>query len=462
MTMRKSILLIIVGFLAAASVGLAACTCSAPPSSEGPVETPSVESTEVLPVDATPDVIRIRWFIPQGDGVLEERIAEEFNASQSKIELAVEIGPGGGDSAEALGGQLNAGNPPDIVGIIGPRDANKFPGLWLGVDELLATVGTLDDFEPAALGIWQVEGDLIGVPVGVYPSVLFYNRDLFDAAGLPYPPHEYGEPYADGDAWTIEKLEEIGMQLTLDADGNNALDPDFDSQRIVQWGFDWGGDLRGKLVLFGAGAVVNEDGRAEIPEHWREAIHQYYDGMWKNHFITNARTEEIWTWNSFDAGVVAMGLDPTWYPFCCAENTNWDIAAVPSYQGTTTARMECDMVGILRTTDHPREAAEAAYAIASSLDLNMAWGAFPARKSLQPEFLDRVRAEHPGVDWQVAQDGLAHADIPSFDTPMPNYFRAWDRMEDFVDLLKEKGDLDIDFEIETLESDLQTIFNEDG
>ena len=157
-----------------------------------------------------------------------------------------------------------------------------------------------------------------------------------------------------------------------------------------------------------------------------------------------------------------MGLDPLWYLFCCTEDTNWDIAAVPSYKGVSTARLEHDMIGILGTTEHPREAAQAAYFIASNLKLNMAWGAVPARRSLQTEFLERIYQEYPSVNWQVALDSVAYADIPSFDTPMPNYLAAWDRMEDFADLLESTEALDVNSEIEKLETDLQAIFDKDA
>ena len=457
--MHKLTMLIMTILLVMAGMGFAACTVSDPRAGTAS-ETLVVEPSVTAPASVTHKAIQIRWFVPQGDGTSEKKIAEEWNALQDAIELVVEIGPGGSASAEALWRQIDAGDPPDIVGMIGPRDANKFPGLWQSMDDLVAERGEIDDFEPAALEAWRVEGELIGVPVAVYPTVLFYNRDLFDAAELPYPPHTYGEHYTGGDTWTVEKMQEIGMQLALDVDGRNALEPDFDSERMAQWGLIWGGDLRAKLVFFGPGAVVTGDGKAKIPAHWREAVHWYYDDMWEKHYVTNEKTTELWTWNPFDAGVVAMGLDPLWYLFCCAKNTNWDIAAVPSYGGVSTARLEHDMIGVLRTTTHPREAAEAAYAISSNLELNMAWGGFPARKSLQAEFLNWLDQQYPGVDWQVALDSVAYADVPSFDAPLPNYFAAWDRMEDFVALLESKDGLDIDAEIETLEADLQAILDE--
>ena len=38
------------------------------------------------------------------------------------------------------------------------------------------------------------EGQL-GLPFAIFPTFLSYNKELFDEAGLNYPPAEYGEPY---------------------------------------------------------------------------------------------------------------------------------------------------------------------------------------------------------------------------------------------------------------------------
>ncbi len=43
------------------------------------------------------------------------------------------------------------------------------------------------DFYPAVLSQFQQANDLWGVPTEFVPLVMFYNRDLFDQAGVPYP-----------------------------------------------------------------------------------------------------------------------------------------------------------------------------------------------------------------------------------------------------------------------------------
>src|SRR5690606_6662077 len=101
----------------------------------------------------------------------------------------------------------------------------------------------------------------------------------------PYPPHKIGEDYADGRPWDIDTLQDIAMQLTVDADGDDATMEEFDPESVEQWGWyqQWS-DARGHASLFGAGSFVGEDGTsAVIPEHWSNYFHWYYDGIWEHH-----------------------------------------------------------------------------------------------------------------------------------------------------------------------------------
>jgi ABC-type glycerol-3-phosphate transport system substrate-binding protein len=204
--------------------------------------------------------------------------------------------------------------------------------------------------------------------------------------------------------------------------------------------------------------VIDEQDNAKISENWRQGIHWYHDAMWKTHFHVNQRTKDIWGWDSFDDGVVAMLLDPLWFLCCLTRVPRWDVAAVPSVQGTATARAEFGGIGILNTTAHPAEAAEVANALASDVGLLAAWGSLPARKSLQAEYVERLRQEHPDVDWQVLLDGLDYADS-AWNSRMPNHSEAWNHMEDFADYIEAEKDLDLDIEIDRLESELQEIFD---
>jgi multiple sugar transport system substrate-binding protein len=419
--------------------------------------------------------IKMRWFIGVGTGKFPdavhqaEKFIEDFNNSQGKIELELEVNSISTHAAvDQILAEIEAGNPPDIIT---PADMG-----WSG-EQLIGHILPLDDYlkgydlssiDPALLESWRVNGALMGLPTGSFSSVIFYNKELFDAAGLPYPPHMFGEPYADGEPWTVEKMESIAMQLTMDSHGRNAIDPNFDPNTVMQWGFHWQWDsTRSMAVIFGAGDVVDVNGDAVIPPQWREGFNWYYEGIWKKHFIPSLALANgpMMKGNPFYSGKVAMIHYFTSYSSRLVgvpgliSIPEWDIAAVPSYNGKVTTRLERDGILILDNTQHPAEAVEIAYSIATDPELLLAWEMLPAFKDLQSLFLKQLAAKHPGVDWQVMLDSMDYTDT-TYDKVMPNYRKSYDRLLAFRDLLGNEENLTLEFEIDKLESDLQALFEE--
>jgi hypothetical protein len=278
----------------------------------------------------------------------------------------------------------------------------------------------------------------VGIPFAVYPSMIYYNRDLFDEAGLEYPPHKYGEPYADGAPWTVEKLEELALKLTVDANGNDATGPDFDPENIVQFGYhtQWTNPHGQTTALFGADNIADENGNATLSDRWRRAFKWYHEGMHVKHFMPNTtyqNSDLLAAGNPFDSGNIAMAHCHLWYICCNNEVSNWDIAAVPSYddQESVTIKLHADTFRIFKATKHPEEAVEVLLYLTGegASDLLQIYGGFPGRKSLQGKFIADLNERFTqGVDWQVAVDGLTYPDIPNHESNLPNYAKAYDRI----------------------------------
>ena len=76
----------------------------------------------------------------------------------------------------------------------------------------------------------------------------------------------------------MDKVAELAMLLTVDANGNDATSPTSTRDNIVQWGFhhQFNDDAR-RSAHSSARAFVAEDGTAQIPEHWIEAWQWYND-----------------------------------------------------------------------------------------------------------------------------------------------------------------------------------------
>lgn len=94
------------------------------------------------------------------------------------------------------------------------------------------------DFYPQTLEGFRWQGKLQGIPRDASNLVVFYNQELFDKAGLPYPK----------DGWTYDEMIEIARKLTVDADGDKHPEQfgmSFDKRSLFWLPYVWsaGGDI---------------------------------------------------------------------------------------------------------------------------------------------------------------------------------------------------------------------------
>src|SRR6185312_14783544 len=90
-----------------------------------------------------------------------------------------------------LSNLLIAGHAPDVWSQWGPSDFVDYS--WRGLTADLTSYLNRDrkeyaDFYPGALNYGKWNGKQTGIPLMLGGSYCFYNKDLFDKAGVPYPP----------------------------------------------------------------------------------------------------------------------------------------------------------------------------------------------------------------------------------------------------------------------------------
>lgn len=418
------------------------------------------------------DRVQVRWYVGLGTGTapeqipVQEAIVEQFNASQDEIELVIEF-VDYEQAYDQLQTQIAAGNPPDIIGPVGTEGGNAFSDMFLNIEPYLEGYD-YSDYAPGSVDAYRdASGNLVGLPFAVFPAVVFYNRDIFDEAEMAYPPHKFGEAYADGDEWTFEKLQEVAMELTVDTNGYTASEDGFDADAIEQFGYHvtWPSP-RAVGAQFGSGNLVAEDGTAKLPEAWRAGWTYDFEGRHVYHFIPDTTYENsdlLAAGNPFDSNNLAMANVNTWYTCCLWSVPNWDVAVVPAYEGVQTARLNADTFRILSSTKD----AEASVTVLKYLtdiaagELLQAYGGMPARESLQDAFFVGLDENFPyDIDWQVVKDSVGYPDSPSFESNMPNFAKARDRLDAFFSLYTTDPTVDIVAEMDSLEADLTTIFAE--
>jgi len=277
------------------------------------------------------------------------------------------------------------------------------------------------------------------LPFGIYPSMVFYNKDAYDAAGLEYPPHDY-----ENTDWNFDKIRENGMKLTLDKNGNDATSADFDPTQIEQWGFDdsWT-DMRNYLAEWGApgvGLVTDKEMKKAIinQEEWVKGLQWLSDGIWVDHFIPDAAGQATYgavgAGDPFSSGLVAQFLTHTWYmpEGLTGVNFRYDIAPVPaSPSGKRIVRSDVDGFAMVKGADQQ----DAAWEFMSWLvqpeqivDVCLIYGCLPPIKAVEDDYRAIMEEKWPGLDYDVIYNGLSYLDNPHSDAYVVEQQKIGDEM----------------------------------
>lgn len=198
-------------------------------SSSQPAETPKAEpATAGAQEDAgSDDVVTITysyWGTPD-EAASVQAVADKFHEEYPNIQVEVMAIPNE-EYVTKLNTLATANSLPDC-GIMSESGVLDFAsdGLLYDISDMYAG----SDSVPLD-SITFKEGGTTPVAYSAANEVLslYYNKDMFDAAGLEYP--------SATEAMTWDEFVKTAKTLTLDANGKNALDPAFDKDNIVQYG----------------------------------------------------------------------------------------------------------------------------------------------------------------------------------------------------------------------------------
>lgn len=205
------------------------------------------------------------------DAKMKELI-EQFEEKHPNITVKTQSAPYG-QFYQKLDTQIAAGQAPDVwlsdgvyVMKYAQRGAAKDLTDWITKDLKADEYYGLDFNKDADGRYW-------GVPQGIQVGVLFYNKDLFDKAGVAYPTDE----------WTWEDLKASAAKLTVDAGGKTADDSGFDAASVNQFGLTFFSITEGWFSVmksYGGGALDEkaENSIINSPEN-KLAFEWMVDGM---------------------------------------------------------------------------------------------------------------------------------------------------------------------------------------
>jgi multiple sugar transport system substrate-binding protein len=426
------------------------------------------------------------WYVGFGAGSQPDQQQPEtdfvnnYNATnKDNINLQLDV-LHGSNATDTWHTPFDSGKGPDIIGPVGIQVRVEYPSYWLGLNDLIARNHTdLNAYPRALLKTFKnAAGQYEGLPYDEYPAFIFYNKDLFRAAGLPDLPTQVGEKYM-GQDWTWDELASVAKQLTVDTSGKKSTEPGFNPAKIRDYGFDtqWINDLRRFSTPFGAGSYVAADGKtAQVPAVWEQAWKWYYDAMWTSHFAPNdaersaadmgsgttaatgrVAMELAWTW-----AIPSFGSDAEGKP--AAKFSLWDMGVLPSNNGVTTDPIDTDTFVINKNSKNPDAAYKAMLAIMADPSLMAIYGAMPVETSQQAAYfktsqagVDAQFAKNP-ITWSVLTEMSKYAASPTHQDAFPNYVKGTADDQAFYTTLQSKSGLNLDAEIAKFKATLQADF----
>ena len=376
------------------------------------------------PVSAKVTTIRYLGEWGKEDDLLNKRIIAEFQKIHPEIKIKYE---NSGNTAEKFTVQTAGGIAPDVIYVYDTWSAiPAVKGLFLDLAPLLKADKSLaGDFFPNTLANFTVDKNgLYALPTWQASSAMYYNKTIFDKAGVPYPT----------DDWTWDDIVANGKKMAVkDAAG-----------KVTQWGYTPDGYALNWStgptiwVWSNGGDLINKDQTkplfGEAPA--RQALSYYYDVVFKYGFsvMPADHAKKNW-WTRFIEGQVAMWDCPSWSNTYIAGGAKfpWDVAKTPlsPYTGKRSAFLQVRGSAISRGSKYKKEAWEFVRYLSSEGVQNI-WakenGYQPSTKASTKYWISTFRPNGLKVNLQIYSDSAMDAKLLPV---IPNAYKQgkfWDTL----------------------------------
>jgi multiple sugar transport system substrate-binding protein len=181
-------------------------------------------------VSAAPvEVTYMCWYnTTESEAQGNQALIDKFNASQDRIHVTMIAIPREGYETK-VNTMAAAGQLPDSTQL------SEAMTIEFAANGLLADVSQMypSDAAPLKSLTFTYNGKAVGYSSGDEVLLLYYNKKLFDAAKLPYPPASADK------AWTWKQFVDVARKLTKDKNGKTPNDAGFDAKNIVTYGADF-------------------------------------------------------------------------------------------------------------------------------------------------------------------------------------------------------------------------------
>jgi len=337
--------------------GLVACGQPAPASTESPSASDAASASESQSTspEASDERITITFSL-WGDPAEQEttqKALDVYNNQQDKVYVkALQIGRD--EYNEKLQTMATSGEMPDC-GMVAEDTV-----IGWARDGLLSNVDIYAGQENLPLDYlaFKYNGNTVAYSAANEVLGLWYNKDMFDKAGIEYPPATLDK------AWTWDEFIEVAKKLTLDANGKHPGEDGFDKNNIVQYGayvnqYTWQLEVWAKS---NGGSFFSADGKSVVFDDAAiEALQKVFDlHLVENVAPLNDGTQDNGFSSSLGAGNVAMCTEGAWatgFRGAGFEGINYGVGVLP-YMKQKVNICTGGPTGVFATSKHPEEAAE--------------------------------------------------------------------------------------------------------
>lgn len=308
MTRRFKLVSVVLCLVLLASIFAA---CGAAPAAPATSGTSTSASTAASTSTATTPAVKaeisyLAWYNNETEIPSTQKVLDTFNGSQDKITVKL-ISVPYNDYDTKLNTMLSANTLPDTAMLREPLVTK-----W-AKEGALADLSSMYDPADAPLKslAFTYNGKVVSYSCADEVLLLYYNKDLFDKAGVAYPPASADQ------AWTWQQFVDAAKKLTKDANGKTPNDAGFDPKNITNYGaffntVDW---MWPALAISNGGGIVSQDGKQFLfnkPETI-EAAQAIADLNLKDHVAPTPATYSATALDvSLLTGKVAMATSGQW------------------------------------------------------------------------------------------------------------------------------------------------------
>ncbi len=295
------------------------------------------EDTEVVTIRLT------AWGdFTQGD--VESTLVDDFNKANSDVQIAFEPLPGDSYGTK-LAANFASGTASDIF-LIGEGDYSMYhgQGVTTNLNQFFDSSETfdLDAYNVGLINMATFDGEVHYLPKDFNPIALYYNKDMFDEAGVDYPT----------DTWTYEDMESAAAKLTNPEEEEYGFYADPWLYTTMMYLMANGADI-------GNEDATQAEGYVNSPESV-EALTKYTDYILVDKFSPSSSSANDFggATSMFQNGKVAMFISGGWNINTLDEaGTNYGTAAVPLGSTGEHSSIICAAgFAINSDTEYPEEA----------------------------------------------------------------------------------------------------------